>query len=358
MRPHQRVALKYAGLIKPPAKMTRDVYRYALSQVALRIIRECDKYIASAPPKQPRVIERENQALDFLSALDKSGARDLNNMYKDIRGFLNRFFPRDLPKLLAKDYGPVGSAKREDVKELLTPQIEKALEYMNRDTDIGGRSEWESAKKQLEKLVISSKIENGRSFPVELEDDWYLDEWGSSEIEVVVQEKDGGTASGAWSPHFRTLYVYVGLPRHSNDYPKVKDLKKKVYETVVHEMSHFAQTLISSVKRTDAGLPSKRIRTPEYSQHEGERGQYGLFNENHQLDDVEFYTNLRDAIRDVMRSVNAAPTEMKLDVFKSSVGERTRRSMSSTNLFFDTLKKKAPGKWRKAVGEAYKMIFN
>ena len=155
------------------------------------------------------------------------------------------------------------------------------------------------------------------------------------------------------------------LPKNETDYPIVKVLQKEIWTIVVHEMTHFAQDLLTEVVRgnnqimngvEDAfGQPSKKIRTPEYSQHQGFEG---LVNENHQLDDIEFYTNLRDAISDIMGRLDTYPSEDKVIYFKALTAQRQSKALTPPNPFFETLKREAPLKWKKAVGEAYKLVFN
>jgi hypothetical protein len=189
--------------------------------------------------------------------------------------------------------------------------------------------------------------------------------------------------NSSWS--FTKKEVTIAIPDYgkkilqSFDYhPTVRNVIRAVHTSVIHEMTHVGQSILTFVgkKITDnfraykneAGMPSKKIQTPEYNQH-GDPKSLSVRDkkELHYLDDGEFYTDLRDNIRTIMSDLKRFSeyetfTEKdKLEVFKAltGVGSKSKWTRStSPNSFFHTLKRYAKGKYKKAVGEAYKMIFN
>ncbi len=417
--------MKYAGLMKPPSQMTRDVYRHVLSQVSLLLIKECDKYISgSTSSVDPMEKKIKDMISDFRSSLDTKGTRDLFKEYKELMSYLGHF-PSRMPRLKQKDFSGIKSrAVREQVKERLESPLDFSYERVHENYNFGNQSstKWAEIKEELRGLVISPR-EDKKWFSVDLNEDWYLgaekledhQEMVRQDLISVISEKekeiveyesqgystrrnhaflrelkdllddfdnnleafkgifvvvDGitkgdGKPRGSWENGKRTLSVYVKLPKNETDYPIVKVLQKEIWTIVVHEMTHFAQDLLTEVVRgnnqimngvEDAfGQPSKKIRTPEYSQHQGFEG---LVNENHQLDDIEFYTNLRDAISDIMGRLDTYPSEDKVIYFKALTAQRQSKALTPPNPFFETLKREAPLKWKKAVGEAYKLVFN
>jgi hypothetical protein len=423
--------MKYAGLMKPPTQMTRDVYRHVISQVALLLIEECDKYISdSASSVDPMEKKIKDMISDFRSSLDTKGTRDLFKEYKELRDLLRHF--GNTPVLKQKDFSGINSvAVRESIKERLDPILDRGYERVHNNYNFGNviSTKWVGIKEELKGLVLSPRKEEKKWFSVDLHEDWYIgaekleehqervkqdlvETISEKEQEIVEYEKEGwstqrnhiflnelksklddfdqsleafkgifvvvggrtrgdGKPAGSWETRRRELSVYVKVPANGEDFPIVEKLQKLIWQTVVHEMTHVAQYLLTEVVSNklqimnfveDAfGKPSKKIRTPEHSQHRefgGIGNNYYQVDENHKLDDMEFYTNLRDAISDIMDRLNTYPAEDKVIYFKALTAQRQREVMTPANLFFETLKTHAPLKWKKAVGEAYKLVFN
>lgn len=170
--------------------------------------------------------------------------------------------------------------------------------------------------------------------------------------------------------------------------PDAQSISNHIHRIVVHEMTHAGQTILSYIslelkdffaeyarlreKGNLAGLPSKKIRTPQFKQNQGDGRDRRLDLESHHLDDVEFYTDLRDAVRQIMSKFDYYGEHRKLTVqdknllFKTLVGQdigrQERRKLDFLSYvspigFFLSLKRKAKDKYSKAVGEAYKLVF-
>jgi hypothetical protein len=97
------------------------------------------------------------------------------------------------------------------------------------------------------------------------------------------------------------------------------------------------------------GMPSKNIETGSSDEE--------YANQPHGLQDVEFYAILSEkeaTFREVARWKK--PNETLIDVFKAFVGS-TGYVPRKTNEWFRLLKTKSPLKWKKAVKELYKKLF-
>ena len=130
------------------------------------------------------------------------------------------------------------------------------------------------------------------------------------------------------------------------------------------------------------GRPSKKILTPQWRQRDTpKRPPYHENNPDkwtepwskdqlHYLDDVEFYTDLADNVAVIKEQVSKPKWETQEDrvlVFKRMVGfdlSKHKRTEYGGDLhyvdasqFFLTLKRFAKGKWKKAIGEAWKAVF-
>jgi|13_taG_2_1085334.scaffolds.fasta_scaffold16050_2 uncharacterized protein YaaR (DUF327 family) len=417
--------MKYAGLMKPPPQMTRDIYHHVISQVALLLIEECNKYISDSPSSvDPMEKKIKDMISDFRSSLDTKGTRDLFKEYKELHDKLRHF--GNTPVLKQRDFSGINSvAVRESVKERLEPILDLGYERVHNNYNFGNvrSTKWVGIKEELKGLVLSPRKEEKKWFSVDLHEDWYIgaekleehqervkqdlvEAISEKEQEIVEYENEGwptrrhhkfinklkgklddfdqsleafkgifvvvggrtrgdGKPAGSWETGRRELSVYVKVPANGEDFPIVEKLQKQIWQIVVHEMTHVAQSLLTEAVSNKLmimnfvedpfGKPSKKIRTPDRDQH---REFGGLVNENHQLDDIEFYTNLRDAIGDIMERLSTYPSENKVIYFKALTAQKQSEVMIPANLFFETLKIQAPLKWKKAVGEAYKLVFN
>lgn len=121
----------------------------------------------------------------------------------------------------------------------------------------------------------------------------------------------GGAGTASWMPTLEILNFYAG--QH--------DDLDALRRTVVHELRHFAQSLISraitGLPTSHVGLPSQKILTPEWEKLSGgdaqeilEQYNKGLLSKQdanlmlrqiqtlHHLKDIEFDTDLGDAVHD------------------------------------------------------------
>lgn len=209
---------------------------------------------------------------------------------------------------------------------------------------------------------------------------------------IKVSLKKDHWASASWSDQTKTLTLTFSTDMSTN----------RIRKWVKHELRHMTQAFLTSIaaqrkgvpvemyawygrkpgtmdkndkgveSRRDTGRlpgnPSKKILTPKYKQHDNPRKHRRypgdenapIKRQLHHLDDVEFYTDLADEIEDLKDYLAGRDPDTKIQYFKYYVGMSNHgldKPKQTSYGFFGTLKKFAEGKWRKAVGEAYKAIF-
>jgi len=176
----------------------------------------------------------------------------------------------------------------------------------------------------------------------------------------VIFEKDVDTTSGGnWSDALNRLTVKMPHLAGQMPWPKIE---KRLRAVVQHELRHFSQSYLKTLLSLadEVGKPSKTIQTPTFSQHDRQRGMDQ--SEMHALDDIEFYTDLADSIDRLKEYLeeNQMSKADRTEVVRKFVGLPTSRYISfyvSVDWFFSALKKKAPGKYRKAVSELIKAVL-
>jgi hypothetical protein len=192
------------------------------------------------------------------------------------------------------------------------------------------------------------------------------------EITVILDESE--KVNGMWQLLGRQIRLKFYSHKTGAEYAN----------TVRHELRHMVQSLINYAKRVSgAGLPSKRIRTPDFKQQLEPKelskvkqrlrgvGVDPVGIEFHHLDDVEFYTDLADAIEGFKQTRAKFEDELAgipiNDLIRYAVGLKPqdstnlpimRRYMGSPLSFFRTLKRvpAAKGKYQKGVKELIKAV--
>jgi hypothetical protein len=194
-------------------------------------------------------------------------------------------------------------------------------------------------------------------------------------------------AVAVWIPARQEIRIKV---------PENADFSASLTKSVKHELRHMGQYILADMvtgddlfhskidaitkrRRPGPGLPSRHIMTPQYSQHkELPRAQRGK-GDSHHLDDIEFYTDLADAIDSMKSTIKRHEKDGHTQEELKAAFRRMIYDMSVTkgkhwidrktglhgiaykthiNEFFRSLKNYAKPKWQKAVAEAYKKIFS
>ncbi len=123
----------------------------------------------------------------------------------------------------------------------------------------------------------------------------------------------GHEYGGAWQKGGSILYIYF-QPTDT-----LEDLKR----TIEHELTHMSQDILSTVKGSTAGIP---FRKKSLNQTE------------HDLEDIEFYTVLKDEIK------------------KAKLKNLSPKEVIQNSSFFKLLKRKDIAKYKKAIKELYKNL--
>lgn len=195
-------------------------------------------------------------------------------------------------------------------------------------------------------------------------------------LEYVPNIMRGGQVPASWMPGMKTVIIRLPQPSLMEFEGQVKFLRRSVW----HELRHVGQTILKYLlegfhRRENVpapGLPSRHIMTPEFKQQQkpsapGSAPAMTL----HSLDDLEFYTDLADAIELFQDALTRYEREEKrkltredrLKSVKRFVGLPVQVGMNETAArfkvypFFHDLSRQAPGKYRKAVAELTKAVL-
>jgi len=367
-----------AGIIKVPPNLTREIYEFVVSVIATDIVASLQKPKESDEGVDKWLRKAIEVSQTFLKSLDTKGTRELYNEYEPLERLLTQVAPITLPQAKQSLFSGVANpARRAEIKAQFVPLFERVIKFCTEEL-VGV----EDPKTARFKTLITQKVSlrGGSSSGVvasktfEFKDeDWYPDLIGRVPSGVppytfdVNVEKTEGESGGSWGGYRRVLTVIY------RNYMSPQDLEREVWKILVHEMGHVAQSMITRSRMmiteedvSDRDLLSRKIRTPQYSQR-------GEDNDDYFLDDREFHTLLRDAIAYLVgefdrRGITADKRNL---IFKQFVGlpisKEDMREVSSEirrinsdylYRFFQSLKENAPDKWKKAVAEAYKIIFN
>jgi hypothetical protein len=166
-------------------------------------------------------------------------------------------------------------------------------------------------------------------------EDWRYADVAQARFPLVVEvfhPKDFKAGDAAYAPHDRTLKLPIDAS----------------YQTVIHEMTHYTQHLLSGrasdiLQPDTRGYPSPRIQTGNPFYEMAEELKAGG---EHALSDVEFWPRVMEYVSMVKHMVSPG-------VFARDVGLRGVPRQG----FFKTLKERAPAKWRQAVKYAYQNLF-
>jgi len=367
-----------AGIINIPPNLTREIYEFVVSVIATDIVASLQKpkQIDEDVDKWLRKAIEVSQS--FLKSLDTKGTRELYNEYESLR-FVGQVASISLPTAKQSLFSGVANpARRAEIKDVFVPLFERVIKFCTEEL-VGV----EDPKTARFKTLITQKVSlrGGSSSGVvasktfEFKDeDWYPDLIARVPSGVppftfdVNVEKTDREAGGSWGGYRRVLTVIY------SNYMTPQDLQREVWKVLVHEMGHVAQTMITRSRSMITEMPvsenllSRKVRTPQYSQGGG-------LNDNYFLDDREFHTLLRDAIAHLVghfKTRAITDQAQKMVIFKEFVGlPNSKEDMRKVPLqaitiinssyhyrFFQSLKENAPDKWKKAVGDAYRIIFN
>lgn len=200
-----------------------------------------------------------------------------------------------------------------------------------------------------------------------------MGDFPNSKITVKVSLRgEGAKVRGKWSSASQMLIVTVP-PMQRLEVRGIKGVTDELYGTLRHELQHMAQWLIrlavmDTMSHIDAkrqtipspGMPSKKIMTPQWRQQQGD----DVDDESHAMDDLEFFTRLKDAIKAAQRGLaeqskriqsaqkRPASVAEQQQFLLAFLGEK-RDPNVEPNTSFVTWKRMAKGKWKRAIKEFF-----
>ena len=373
-----RVLYRYAGVIEPPPKMVKEITEW-LEQVmyAKQVVKLYDTYIDF---NNDAVVAEYEETMSAAIALKQNPVSW--KAYKALMEFVGFSFGNQMK---FSDFTKLTPEGKQALVERCSKIAEVTLVKYN-DLLQKAKGEKEKLKNVLEdvkgKITDSSVIRYGKvgvyitsikTFPVDLTG-WKPNPAFTSII-VNADDKTMPANSGAsWQETTRMLSVK--LPAYVDE----KEIAR-MQRLVKHELRHFMQSYMSSItghgdtgwnRAPRPGMPSKKIMTPTVNQSylrdrwKGQLMPKDISNginqmqtkniypsEVHDLDDVEFYTELADAIEDCKVGLKKTKDDPNTYI-KKFTGEIKSDEIDK---FFSVLKRHAPGKWRKAVGELVKAVL-
>ncbi len=436
-----RYAARIAGLFQPPKEMVKEIGAWALAQIAANKIGliqgEIRKLKRHRQEESPRYddLRRSMKALHRLLPSGKS--RELFKAYQDFwQQALNNFGYTGIPKLKMQSFSGLKDPKRrDDLTRIALQAIEHAEERIEGSLSYGEREipKQEALIKEFKAFAKAGiKPMKGneviQDFRVNL-DDWYVGheaiekiqdrevqeiremidrmkeryeergespdkdlqklfndmldraqkKWNSIPVKLM-QKIDSKRSRAYWHPMSHTVVIEVPAGSHP------AQVERSLMVALIHELKHMGQSLMEDwlggkdlmPRGPGPGKPSRHITTPEYQQDQEQAPAKGVRPKNlHHLDDVEFYTDLADALRRMGREMedldkrrkeydNPPLTgDEKKAVFTRQIGNTSGWKREYDDLvryidmdpFFRTLKQHAKPKWKKAVSEGYKELF-
>jgi hypothetical protein len=201
---------------------------------------------------------------------------------------------------------------------------------------------------------------------LDLKEDWI------KRYEMIVELifKPRKTIAGQWFQMGRKLQVDVRSAPVSVD--GWKNAVARLDEILIHELSHMGQSVAQYVMGAKGfGLPSPGLQEELFDPSGFRRQGPRRTRQDHPLRDVEFYTNLRDAISSFKRFIRKVSPADRADAARIWVGEdpvdftgaehqewkqRVPRTFWTPDSDLKALRQRRPDKWKKAVAEFYKGV--
>ena len=352
----KRVAARYldAGLLEAPPAMVKAITEWVSAVWALEALGPMKKNLLNAQSTLEDLGEGKSKVLAYGKSLKDAMAKEETHEIDTYFTYLGNYLPYNY-SYLPKVPTPSRDNLTDDVVDKwvssnLAAFAKTVVEYENAVSKIQIRVD---KLESYTKPGVSKGVQT-KKFPLDLAGWRYstpklkaaLALADLDEISVKLKDLPHGVG-GMWVSDSKTLFLQTSGDIH------------ELANIVRHELQHTAQSLLDvSIPKGHGGLPSKSIRTPQYQQEMDRDYQNHLYNsgigahELHTLDDSEFYPVLMDLINDARRQLEHQPQAGRKKFLMQFLG--IERSFSGPNLAIETMKKYAPGKYRKAVQEFYK----
>ena len=181
-----------------------------------------------------------------------------------------------------------------------------------------------------------------------------------SDFTVVFSPKRHAAYVGRWTSS--KMLLELDAPNYTpSTVPLFYEALSSMEETLEHELQHLGQHLLdvlSNREMNTTGIPSKSISAPVSLPKGKKRPQ-------HDLQDVEFYTELLGSVKKFVEAVHRVPVSKRRWALRKWVGLSNKPRPDVTFMmedafkpseFFTLLKRAAPDKWKKAVLEFTKAV--
>jgi len=180
----------------------------------------------------------------------------------------------------------------------------------------------------------------------------YLRAKNFESLSAVLHFKGHAGRGGQWNESTRTLEIDVPIDDTPNTVQVFEAVIESLATTTRHEVQHVGQSLLTAVaqevKAWGAGLPSPSLRQDGYDVYGDPTQAPGKGRLDHELRDIEFHTDLADAVDAFVQLVRPIPTELRADFLRAYVGlsfdTSKFKSAPYQNKHFLGWKKKSPGK--------------
>ena len=409
-----RVAVRWlsAGVFEAPPAMVATIGEWVQAVVAANAIQaknqSIEEYQGFRKSKEPRFRAVRQSAQKLLSLVPTGTSKVLWEAAKsmveeaDTVEALPRGFKLDL-----KDFQGLTPEKRATLTKMVESRIAKMEVRVESYLSLGERK-IQDLKRQQDKLkpwanpnvpAMTGK-EIRKEFPVDLRGWRYGnaellegmikgDRHFWSHIQVVLSyDLDVQNARAYWQEMPRKLAIKIptdARPHHLED---------TLLDTLRHELQHFGQSFMSAARGqalTDynklrrlpgPGMPSRHIMTPQRMQQNRSQGEAGNHQtirrdqEDHALDDIEFFTRLADMLRDAKRLLKEWNNQWLQSYQKDLTPEQEHAVLSRfmglplkdpkmrenfrtipMNDFLGILQRAAPKKYQRAVRELFKQLW-
>lgn len=282
---------------------------------------------------------------------------------------------REVENDLERDIATVRPSVTPDAVSVRDGKAKKTFPVDLTGWKYGDAAIWDALKATKSKLLAETGITRAELLN-SLREQQTESRYGWRNITVILMDGEmapPNATGGHWSPIARELVLYIPLVQAED----------RILSTIYHEMTHVAQSILresvtnvdyadfkSGVRLHVPGMPPKNISTPKHIQLQGPGVRSPNALETHALDDVEFFTDLKDAIdtakvglRDLDRRYRRQATREEQRIYIDwFVGVLPRWPASMGQIppqqspAFKAWRRDAPGKWKRGIKELFKLL--
>ncbi len=252
-------------------------------------------------------------------------------LYKDIAQLITKVYSNHVLGLINEKSIPGNS---QDILELK----KEVIKYADKPKAYRSRMETE----------IPINLDNWRPYKQLLKNNQL---YGWKKLKIVIDFQGHSLRSGRARPGEIEVDMTL-VPKTAKGFYQSLDRLKLIAR---HEVAHIGQYIINSILRKHhiGGMPSRKLYTPESELKKHDK------TERERLKNIEFYTYLGDAVDEYKSKSKILSPEQRNNLAKYLVALTPFspiKSYTDAQVYFQTLRKYAPDKWKKAVKEFFKAI--